>query len=240
MGGAVSDANSNSSLVQELINAGHIPNSQIKDAFYLVDRGRFLSTFENRAYQNFSWRSVDFYLDPSWVFSEVLGALRLRKGDSVLNISSGVGFFGLVASHLIGYQGKFIGIDHSSKSVHYAATRHQNFVHRSTTFDMQEFSEPIYLTGDITKFKPGFSLFDKVFCASRITTDLLPLLLSFLKVGGILVTTIDDFLIKCRRLDNKRVLFYKLSVMQAPLLVCDEGTILGIIYFLPSNKLNQF
>ena len=27
----------------------------------------------------------------------------------MLNINSGVGFFGLVASSLIGYQGKFIG-----------------------------------------------------------------------------------------------------------------------------------
>lgn len=123
MGGVVSDSKSNSDLVQNLVESGYISNAQIKEALYIVDRGRFLSAFENRAYENRSWRSGEAYLDPSWVYLEVLNGLNLKKGDSVLNIASGVGFFGLVASLLVGYEGKLIGIEHCSKTVHYAATR---------------------------------------------------------------------------------------------------------------------
>lgn len=98
-------------------------DGQIKEALYIIDRGRFLCDFETRAYKNLSWRTDDYYLDPSFVFMDALNTLKIRKGDSVLNIQSGVGYFGLVASLLAGYQGKFIGIDYSLKNVHYASTR---------------------------------------------------------------------------------------------------------------------
>jgi protein-L-isoaspartate O-methyltransferase len=85
------------------------------------------------------------------VYCDVLNALKLQRGHSVLNIGCGVGFFSFVASTLIGYEGKFIGVDHNKKTVHYAFTRFQNFVQRSTAFDMIEPCEPIYLVGDILK-----------------------------------------------------------------------------------------
>lgn len=95
---------------------------------------------------------------------DVLNELKLRSADSILHIGSGIGFFGIVASFLIGYQGKYIGIEHNRKAVHFAATRHQNFVTHGPTFDMKECCEPIYLIGDITKFKPGMmKILDEIF-----------------------------------------------------------------------------
>ena len=127
MGGVVSDARSNSDLIENLVESGYLVNSpnKVSEILYIVDRGRFLCNFENQAYENRSWRTEDFYLDPAWLYCEVLNSFRLKRGHSVLNIGSGVGFFGLIASSLIGYDGKFIGIEHSPKTTHYAATRHQ-------------------------------------------------------------------------------------------------------------------
>lgn len=158
MGGVVSDGRSNSDQIANLIENGYLSDAQIKEILYIIDRGRFLCKFENQAYENRSWRTEDYYLDPAYIYCDVLNSLKLKKAHSVLNISSGVGYFALVASSLIGYQGKFIGIEHCPKIAHYASTRHQNFVHRSTTFDMQEFCEPIFLTGDILKVNKRMSL----------------------------------------------------------------------------------
>ena len=74
MGGVVSDARSNSDLIQNLVESGYLSDARIKEILHIIDRGRFLSNFENQSYENRSWRSIDqddlqniYYLDPAWV-----------------------------------------------------------------------------------------------------------------------------------------------------------------------------
>lgn len=94
---------------------------------------------------------------------------------------------------------------------------------------MNEFCEPIYLHGDILKFKPGFASFDKIFCSATITVDVLPFLFTFLKIGGVLVVAIDESLIKCKRIDEKKFYFRRLtSFIKMPYLAVDNGTILDL------------
>lgn len=130
----MSDARSNSDLVEKLIreNLTNLTKREI-EILYIVDRGRFLTEPNQydpipNPYEDRVWRTEDFYLGPLSYYCEVLRGLKLKKGQSVLNIASGVGFFGLIASSLVGVGGHFIGVEHCPKTTHYAATRHQVFI----------------------------------------------------------------------------------------------------------------
>lgn len=89
----------------------------------------------------------------------------------------------------------------------------------------------------------------------------MPLLSSFLKIGGTLgtipfnrmvfrnfyyliikifvlfkVVTIDEYLISCKRLDEQRIFLKKMLCVQMPLLMVDEGSIIDLYPKSPTSK----
>ena len=83
----------------------------------------------------------------------------------------------------------------------------------------------------VIQFKPGFAKFDRVFCGATVTVDVLPFLLTFLKIGGVLVVAVDEHLLELRRLDERRFFVKILSYVQMPPLMTDltdNGSILDL------------
>lgn len=61
-----------------------------------------------------------------------------------------------------------------------------------------------------------------------MTVDVLPFLLTFLKISGILVVAVDEHLLELRRLDERRFFTRIISYVQMPCLMTDNGSLLDL------------
>jgi len=102
----------NNSLVERLQDNGIVKSEEVKAAMLAVDRGNYVrSSAYQDAPQRIGWNIT---ISAPHMHAHALELLKdhLKPGCRALDVGSGSGYLSVCMAHLVGEQGKVVGIDH--------------------------------------------------------------------------------------------------------------------------------
>jgi len=107
-----SHGSDNPSLVERLQENGIVKTPQVKTAMLAVDRGNYA---KNSAYQDAPQRiGFNITISAPHMHAHALELLKdhLKPGCRALDVGSGSGYLSVCMAHLVGEEGRVVGIDH--------------------------------------------------------------------------------------------------------------------------------
>ncbi|KAJ3655677.1 hypothetical protein Zmor_014798 [Zophobas morio] len=203
MGAGVSAGENNDDLIDNLIEANYIKTSLVERVFRAVDRGAyFLPEPPADAYRDVAWKNGNFHISAPCIYSEVMEGLKLKPGQSFLNLGSGTGYLNTIAGLILGSYGINHGIELHEDVIQYAYMRLEEFKKHSGAIDEYDFCEPKFMQGNCLCLASGFHLYDRVYCGAACPEKYLGYIKNLIKVGGILVVPINERLVEMRRVSE--------------------------------------
>ena len=113
MGIATSRGQNNLELVDNLVNGENIESAAVEFVFRLVDRGLYIPESAEGIYDTAPWRAQGdieqmfgpLHISAPSIYTSVLEHLDLQKGQSFLNIGSGLGYLSTMTGFFLGKTG---------------------------------------------------------------------------------------------------------------------------------------
>lgn len=214
MGGAVSTADDNDELVDNLVIAGYVKDIRVEQALRCVDRGLYISESSRRhAYRDLAWKENGLHLSAPCIYAKALECLNVQSGMSFLNLGSGTGYFSTVIGFLLGSYGHNYGLELNDEAVDYSKNKVAQFLNDSAFVDVADFCAPKIIKADCFLLDPIATLqqFDRIYCGASISNEHLDFFSSFLKIGGLIVAPSEDQLVVVKR--KSEDLFDKSSIL---------------------------
>ncbi|XP_071441945.1 uncharacterized protein [Hetaerina americana] len=221
MGGAVSSGVDNDDLVDRLANAGYIRSRLVERIFRAVDRGHYYTetppivaedrdggTYEadaerrKAAYRDMAWKFGLLHLSAPCVYCEVVEYLKLRPGQSFLNLGSGTGYLSTIVGLILGPNGINHGVEIHEEVVRYANWKLSEFKVSSDALYEFELCEPKFTIGNCLCLDSGVMQYDRVYCGAACPESYENYMKNLLKVGGILVMPLNHQLMQITRLSE--------------------------------------
>lgn len=200
MGGAVSAGEDNDELIDNLKEAHYIRSDLVERAFRAIDRADYyLEEYRDSAYKDLAWRHGNLHLSAPCIYSEVMEALDLQPGLSLLNLGSGTGYLSTMVGLILGPFGVNHGVELHTDVVDYAYQKLDYFIKNSDSFDKFEFCEPTFVVGNCLEIPPESRQYDRVYCGAGVQKEYENYMKNLLKVGGILVLPLEEKLTKITR-----------------------------------------
>ncbi|XP_043193665.1 uncharacterized protein LOC122366001 [Amphibalanus amphitrite] len=200
MGSTVSTGEDNDDLVDNLVERDCITTGGVEHVFRAVDRGNyFTEECRDSAYKDTAWRSDNLHLSAPCIYSSVMENLSLQPGHSFLNIGSGTGYVSTMVGLIIESTGVNHGVELYQEVIDYAQERLAEFIASSPAVDQYDFCPPQFVCGNGLLIGPG-QQYDRVYCGARCPLSELACLKQLLKVGGVLVVPVNDYLKRIERL----------------------------------------
>ncbi|XP_066527377.1 protein-L-isoaspartate O-methyltransferase domain-containing protein 2 [Hoplias malabaricus] len=200
MGGAVSAGEDNDELIDNLKEAHYIRSDLVERAFRAIDRADYyLEEYRDSAYKDLAWRHGNLHLSAPCIYSEVMEALELQPGLSLLNLGSGTGYLSTMVGLILGPFGVNHGVELHADVVEYAYKKLDYFIKTSDSFDKFEFCEPSFVVGNCLEIPPDSRQYDRVYCGAGVQKEYENYMKNLLKVGGILVLPLEEKLTKITR-----------------------------------------
>ncbi len=186
---------SNQQLVDFLERKGFIRSLQVKEAFLVVDRKKFVP----EKFQEFVYYDQPIFIASGQTISQpatvaiMLELLGTQPGDKVLDIGAGSGWVSCLLSHLIGEAGKVYAYELNKKVGAFGKEVISN----------SNFENINYVVDDASRYWSNKGPFDRIYAGAAF--EKIPLgLISQLKEGGILVApTQQNDLRKITKIQNK-------------------------------------
>lgn len=216
-----SGGESNTELVDNLVENALISVSAIEKGFRNVDRKMFVPKGkEDIAYSDQPLKDGNIHISAPHIYCSVLDALDLRPNSclSFLNIGSGTGYLSCIAAEILGPRSLNIGIEiqedavqhsHNSISKWRSAKRTSCGKRRADSMMSNEEIDHVYPLIDIihgngleisSKLGESITGFDRIYIGAAIEAAYLPRIKSLLSQGGVLVGPVDDELVKIVRI----------------------------------------
>ncbi|XP_078456819.1 uncharacterized protein LOC144722432 isoform X2 [Lampetra planeri] len=193
MGGAVSAGEDNDDLIDNLKEASYIRSEEVERAFRAVDRAQYyLEEFRDSAYRDLAWKHGNIHLSAPCIYSEVMEALKLRRGLSFLNLGSGTGYLSTMVGLMLGPFGVNHGVELHGDVVEYAREKLDAFIKTSDAFDRFELCEPRFVVGNCLEMRVESVQYDRVYCGAGVQKDHENFMKNLVRVGGILVMPMED------------------------------------------------
>ncbi|XP_032810455.1 protein-L-isoaspartate O-methyltransferase domain-containing protein 1-like [Petromyzon marinus] len=200
MGGAVSAGEDNDDLIDNLKEASYIRSEEVERAFRAVDRAQYyLEEFRDSAYRDLAWKHGNIHLSAPCIYSEVMEALKLRRGLSFLNLGSGTGYLSTMVGLMLGPFGVNHGVELHGDVVEYAREKLDVFIKTSDAFDRFELCEPRFVVGNCLEMRVESVQYDRVYCGAGVQKDHENFMKNLVRVGGILVMPMEDQLTQITR-----------------------------------------
>lgn len=103
MGASLTTSVDNDNMIDNLIKSRNIRTRIVEKVFRSTDRAfYFLPEYKTTAYRDSAWKEGNLHLSAPCIYSEVLEHLKLKPGQSFLNIGSGTGYFSTLAGLILG------------------------------------------------------------------------------------------------------------------------------------------
>jgi len=219
-----SGGESNTELVDNLVENGLISVSSVEKGFRNVDRKIFVPKGnEEIAYSDQPLKDGNIHISAPHIYCSIIEALDLRPNSclSFLNIGAGTGYLSCIAAEILGPRSLNVGVEiqedvlqHCRTSVSkWTSARRTSCGKRragSMTSNLEiGFAYPpidiIHGNGLEISSKLGESVtgFDRIYIGAAIEKANLPKIKSLLSQGGILVGPVDDELVKIVRIGQK-------------------------------------
>mmetsp|Transcript_19517 Transcript_19517/g.23261 ORF Transcript_19517/g.23261 Transcript_19517/m.23261 type:complete len:563 (-) Transcript_19517:433-2121(-) len=220
-----SGGESNTELVDNLVENGLISVSTVEKGFRNVDRKMFVPNGnEDIAYSDQPLKDGNIHISAPHIYCSVIEALDLRPNSclSFLNIGAGTGYLSCIAAEILGPRSLNVGVEIQEDVVQHCRTSVSKW--RSATMtscgkrragsmtsnlDIGTIYPPIDIihgNGLEISSKLGESVtgFDRIYIGAAIEKANLPKIKSLLSQGGILVAPVDDELLKIVRIGQKK------------------------------------
>jgi len=220
-----SGGESNTELVDNLVENDLISISAIEKGFRNVDRKMFVTKGnENVAYSDQPLKDGNIHLSAPHIYCSVVEALDLRPNSclSFLNIGAGTGYLSCIAAEILGPRSLNIGVEiledvvqHSRASISkWRSTKRTSCGKRragSMTSNLE--IDSVYPPIDIihgngleisSKLGESVTGFDRIYIGAAIEKAHLPKIKSLLSRGGILVGPVEDELVKIVRIGETK------------------------------------
>ncbi|XP_051961119.1 protein-L-isoaspartate O-methyltransferase domain-containing protein 2-like isoform X2 [Xyrauchen texanus] len=200
MGGTFSAGEDNDELIDNLKEAQYIRSDLVEHAFMAIDRADYyLEEFRDSAYKDLAWRHGNIHLSAPCIYSEVMEALDLQPGLSFLNLGSGTGYLSTMVGLILGPFGVNHGVELHEDVIEYAYQKLDFFIKTSDSFDRYEFCEPCFVVGNCLEIALESRQYDRVYCGTGVQKEHEEYMKKLLKVGGILVLSLEEMLTKITR-----------------------------------------
>lgn len=180
----------NDDLTHYLIKHKYIRSERVRHAFRAVDRGNYCLNKEDvsRSYGTDYGKGLSCPL----LESQVMEALKLRKGMSFLHLECGTGYLNTLVGLLLGIYGTNHGIDIIEEAIHHAESKLKEFQNSSIAMDIFEFCSPSFGVGDSLPFNSGLQ-YDRVYSiACRPWNLRVDVVKKLLRIGGIWVVSVVE------------------------------------------------
>ena len=130
----------------------------------------------------------------SSIYSEVVEALEIERGNSFLNIGSGTGYLSTMIGLVLGMYGVNHNIEIHEDVIEYSKSRLKEFLKSSVQFDHFDFCMPKFVHGNFLNIiiNEDTFLYDRIYVGTGVSQNHLEFIKSLLKVNGILVMPLDD------------------------------------------------
>lgn len=142
------------------------------------------STFRHN-YASSEWLSLHFAAKSDSRLKEFLN-LPIQRGDRVLDVGCGPGIFGSYISHMVGDDGRYVGVDVDKESIRYAINRLSTNYIKNWTFICSDFD---YAIDNCAEF--DVVLFSNSLSYARFPIDIVSKISSAMKRGSKII--IKDF-----------------------------------------------
>jgi len=218
-----SGGESNTELVDNLVENGLISLSAVEKGFRNVDRKIFVPKGnEDIAYSDQPLKDGNIHISAPHIYCSALEALDLHQKSclSFLNIGAGTGYLSSIVAEILGPRSLNIGVEIQKDVVQHARTcisewrsaKKKSCGKRSagsmTAKQDRDFINPniIHGSGLEISSKVGESVtgFDRIYIGAAIESEHLPKIKALLSQGGILVGPVDDDLVKIVRIGKNK------------------------------------
>ncbi len=174
----------NEQLISFLENSGELNSQLLKQALLKIDRRFFIPpSMQNEAYANYPLPiGVGQTISQPSTVVFMLEQLKIEPGQNILEVGSGCGWVSALLAHIVGGQGKVIGIDIIPELVELAKNNIKRFGFKNLAF----------IIGDGSKGLAKYAPYDRIIVSAGAKT--IPrALLDELKNGGYMVIPVGEF-----------------------------------------------
>lgn len=173
-------------------------NQAIRDAFEAVDRRDFVQEdYKVEAYEDYPLPTIDGQtISQPTTVAFMLELLDAKKGDSALDIGSGSGWTTALLGHMVGKEGRVIGLDIKQSLVDLGKKNIKKY-QKDFPIEIRQAKE-----GELGLYAEG--PYERILCnAAFASKEDAPLeLLLQLVPGGVAVVPIGDSIVKFERKDE--------------------------------------
>ncbi|KAE9548184.1 hypothetical protein FO519_008604 [Halicephalobus sp. NKZ332] len=220
MGIATSRGQNNLELVDNLVNSENIESAAIEFVFRLVDRGLYIPETAEGIYDSAPWRARGdieqlfgpLHLSAPSIYTSILEHLDLQKGQSFLNIGSGLGYLSTMAGFFLGSSGVSHGVEINKRIYEYALQKRTEFL-QSPVFSCFDFCIPEHFHGNGFQVKLNMK-YDRIYVGAQVPIGMRMHFVQMLKVGGVCIMPYDRSLQRIRRSTEKTFLAYDISPVE--------------------------
>jgi protein-L-isoaspartate(D-aspartate) O-methyltransferase len=165
----------------------------VLDALTKVNREEFVPSFQKR----FAYDDIPLYIGEGQTISQpttvaiMTQALGLKKGEKALEIGSGSGYQAAILSEIVGKLGKIATIELLKPLYLFAKKNLKNYTNVTTVH------------GDGTKGYPAMAPYNKIIVTAA-AKEIPKALLDQLKVGGVMVIPVGDFIQKMLKITKTK------------------------------------
>jgi len=220
-----SGGESNTELVDNLVENGLISVSTVEKGFRKVDRKMFVPKGDEEiAYSDQPLKDGNIHISAPHIYCSVIQALDLRPNSclSFLNIGAGTGYLSCIAAEILGPRSLNVGVEieedvlkhcrisvskwRSAKMTSCGKRRAGSITSNVERGAICPTIDIIHGNGLEISSKLGESVtgFDRIYIGAAIDKANLPKIKSLLSQGGILVCPVDDELVKIVRIGQKK------------------------------------
>jgi len=192
-------------LCTDLESKGLIRSSKVISAFRIVDKGKFLpKELSGDAYCSQKVVKVkNFHQSAPYIYASALESMKLKEGNSFLNIGSGTGYLSALVAACIGPNAVNDGVELCEELVRHAIYSYQAFRDTLEETDRKKFGDIHFFCGNALQINHcEFMSYDRIYVGAGCSREQQEFFQRLLSNDGILYGPFEGQMLTICRVDE--------------------------------------